>query len=442
MGGLPRRATFIKQETAEDTSTLILDSGNFISSRPLAEPVLETAGAKAELIIQTMDLMGYEALAVGEMDLYLGLDRLRSLEEMTNVRFLSANLTDSKGKALFKTSVILKTGGIRVGVIGLTAPPADQRVLTKRMEGAVVEDPFGTASEEVDKIRDKCDLLVVLSNVTFAKNLELAETVPGIDMIISGGTKRFMKRPLIRKSTLVTTGYYEGRATGKLTIHLDGEIKGWISAQELDYLKKQVQAAGQKTGTPAGQRRYDDLAEKRASADLLTLYEPDMVNLTPSFSDDLEITAMITEYRKNLKNRPGASPGLTAAPGEQVYYTGHEACAQCHEARHRFWLTTDHFKAFESLAPKNAEADPDCIPCHVTGYMRRTGYWPKAPKENLRGIQCESCHGVGSLHAANPESYSLVHLPSAPRCMDCHTEEQDGDFVYFRDRKAVCAEAD
>lgn len=442
MGGLPRRATFIKQETSEDHEALILDSGNFISSRPLAEQVLESAGAKAKLIVQAMEHMGYAALSVGEMDLYLGLDRLRSLGEMTRVKFLSANLTDSKGKALFESSAIFKVGGIRVGVIGLTAPPADKSVLDGRMAGAKIKDPFKAAGEAVEKIRDKCDLLVVLSNVTFARNLELPETVPGIDVIISGGSKRFMKRPTIRNGTLITTGYYEGRAVGDLTIHLEGKVMGWISRKEMDFLDKQIEAAKVKMNSPQGKARYNALLENRQSAEKLTRYQPDMVNLTPSFADDQKIAAMITEYRQSLKKSSGTSRVPAAASGEKVHYTGHEACARCHEARHRFWLTTDHSRAFDSLAPKNAQADPDCIPCHVTGYMRRTGYWPKAPKEDLRGVQCEGCHGIGSLHAADPQSYSLVRLPLGPRCMDCHTESQDGNFDYFRDKLLVCAEAE
>jgi hypothetical protein len=268
----------------------------------------------------------------------------------------------------------------------------------------------------------------------------LAETVPGIDMIISGGTKRFMKRPVIRKSTLITTGYYEGRAMGKLAIRLQGKVTGWISRKEMNFLDRQIEAAEGKMDSPQGKARYEALLTNRQSAEKLTLYEPDMVNLTPSYADDQTVAAMINEYRQKLENSSGSGQGTTAARGEQVHYTGHEACAKCHLARHRFWAATGHFKAFDSLAPKNAQADPDCIPCHVTGYMHRTGYWPKAPKESLRGVQCEVCHGAGSLHTADPQSYSLVHLPLAPRCMDCHTEEQDGDFEYFRDKGLVCSE--
>jgi hypothetical protein len=193
--------------------------------------------------------------------------------------------------------------------------------------------------------------------------------------------------------------------------------------------------------TPGGQEKFEALDQKRRSADEMTPYQTDMVNLDPSFPDDPQVAGMIRDYRKGLLKSSVSSPGLTTPNKEQVRYTGPEACAGCHESRYRFWLATDHSRAFDSLAPKDAGADPDCIGCHVTGYMRRTGYWPKAPREDLRGVQCEACHGVGSLHVGSPDLYSLLHLPAAPQCMDCHTEEQDGDFDYFRDRKLVCQEA-
>ena len=192
--------------------------------------------------------------------------------------------------------------------------------------------------------------------------------------------------------------------------------------------------------TAVDKGKFENILSKRASADEWTLYEPDMVNLDPSIPDDPQVVAMISDYRKGLMETSVSSAGQTAPGKEQVRYTGPQACARCHESRFRFWLTTDHAKAFDSHAPKNAGADPDCVGCHVTGYMRRTGYWPKAPREDLRGVQCEACHGVGSLHIESPDNYSLLHLPSAPQCMDCHTQEQDGDFDYMRDRKVVCAE--
>ncbi len=436
MGGLPRRATFIEQERAEGTGILLVDSGNFIADKPLAEQALESAGAKAELILKAMDSMGYAAMAVGEKDLYLGIERLRSLDGSARVRFLSANLLDSSGKHLFDAHAIVRVQGLTVGLFGLTAPPSDRRVLERRMDKATVADPAEAAREAVEDLSGKCDLVVMLSNVGYAEDLALAESVPGIDIIVTGGTRRFMNRPVIKGGTLITSGYYEGRAVGRLGVHLDGAVEGWISLEERDYLDKQIEVAQTKMGTPAGKRRHEDLVRKRQLMERMTPYESRMVNLDPSIADEPKVTAWISEYRKGLTG----SQGPAAAAVGQVHYTGAEACASCHEGRYRYWLTTDHSRAFESLAPKDAGADPDCLPCHVTGYMRPTGYWPRAPRETLRGVQCEACHGVGSLHISDADSYSLVHLPLAPQCLDCHTMEQDEEFDYSRDKGKVCAE--
>ena len=149
MGGLPRRATFIDQEKHWNQGILILDSGNLAADKPLDEQALEPAGSKAELILKAMDYMGYGATAVGEMDLYLGIDRLEKLSTMTKVRFLSANLTDSQGKNLFEPYRIFRIKGIRVGVIGLTATPSNISLFSRRMHGAVVQDPIPAARNEI-----------------------------------------------------------------------------------------------------------------------------------------------------------------------------------------------------------------------------------------------------------------------------------------------------
>jgi len=387
-----------------------------------------------------MDRMGYAAAAIGEMDLYLGLDLLRSLNDMTKVRFLSANLTDNKGKTLFEPYRLIKAGDITVGVIGLTANPVDKKLFSLRMPGATVKEPFSAVAEAIEEIGGKCDLIVLLSNIGYSKNLDLADIVPGIDVIISGGSKRLMKRPVILNKTLVSSGFYQGRVIGRLLVHLDGDITGWVSRNELDYLDKEIMNAQTKTGTPAGKRKLDALVQERKSMDNLTRYESDMISLTPSFPDDPQVADMISDYRKSLKKGSVVTPGPTTRSEGKVFFTGSKECLSCHESRYRFWLTTDHSRAFESLAPKDAEADPDCIGCHVTGYKRRGGYWPKAPREDLRGVGCEACHGVGSLHVGSPDRYSLLHLPSAPQCMDCHTEDQDDDFNYLRERSLVCSE--
>jgi hypothetical protein len=66
----------------------------------------------------------------------------------------------------------------------------------------------------------------------------------------------------------------------------------------------------------------------------------------------------------------------------------------------------------------------DCAECHTTGYR------PQGHQDGLEGvigtwefsgIQCEACHGPGSLHASNPYGYSMVLDRSAQACGKCHS---------------------
>lgn len=65
----------------------------------------------------------------------------------------------------------------------------------------------------------------------------------------------------------------------------------------------------------------------------------------------------------------------------------------------------------------------DCGECHTTGYSRSgnqdglpgiVGTWAEP------GIQCERCHGPGSLHAANPSAVRPIINRNAELCGECH----------------------
>jgi hypothetical protein len=65
----------------------------------------------------------------------------------------------------------------------------------------------------------------------------------------------------------------------------------------------------------------------------------------------------------------------------------------------------------------------DCGACHTTGYN------PSGNQDDLPGligtwaepgIKCEACHGPGSLHASNPQGYSMQIDRDAEACGECH----------------------
>lgn len=134
-------------------------------------------------------------------------------------------------------------------------------------------------------------------------------------------------------------------------------------------------------------------------------------------------------------------------------YVGAEKCKSCHSAPSKGdqfgkWAAEKHSKAFALLASEEAKktgqakgiAEPQksdqCLKCHVTAFGV-----PDAQKHKkfdvTQGVQCETCHGPGSLHVEarlkvdEPEDGSLVVLPKgeiianpgADACVKCHNKE-------------------
>ena len=91
-------------------------------------------------------------------------------------------------------------------------------------------------------------------------------------------------------------------------------------------------------------------------------------------------------------------------PTDGGSYTGDSVCKQCHPDQTDQWLTTAHAEAFESLKERSQDYNPECIPCHTTGFGYTGGFIRPDLTSEMEGVQCEMCHGAGAEHAENPTS--------------------------------------
>jgi len=111
--------------------------------------------------------------------------------------------------------------------------------------------------------------------------------------------------------------------------------------------------------------------------------------------------------------------------GQEPAYVGAAKCKLCHMKQHKVWSESEHSKAFEVLKP-DEQKDPKCLTCHVTGY-RTT----RQVKSELVGIQCEACHGPGSLYLnihikkdkEGARKAGMIAKPNPDSCKTCHNEE-------------------
>ena len=85
------------------------------------------------------------------------------------------------------------------------------------------------------------------------------------------------------------------------------------------------------------------------------------------------------------------------------------------------------------------EVPYDCGTCHTTGYS------PQDNQEGLAGmvgtfsqpgVQCEACHGPGSLHVNEPHAYTPRIVRAAQECRNCHMTSEvvaGGGFIQHTD---------
>ena len=159
---------------------------------------------KAHLMIECFNLTGVDAIGVGDDDLTLGKEFLLEISKKANFPFLSSNLFDeASGKNLFQLSLIKKINGLRIGIFSLLSPDLFTNSSDPRKKGLNIRPPIEVANAMVKELKPKTDLIILLSHLGYVKDIELAQSVQGINIIVGGHTGINLVYPLVIKDTII-----------------------------------------------------------------------------------------------------------------------------------------------------------------------------------------------------------------------------------------------
>ncbi len=239
--GLEKLATMIHAARADSTPTLLLDAGDALSGSALVRAWNESVRTLPEPVVDAMNALGYDAMAVGNHEFDGGRVALDSTRAHARFPFLAANVIDRRtGRPAFGTSIVREIAGARIGIVGLTTPAVPMLMDSTLYSGLVFLDPIETAQREVARLRgaERCQAVIVLFHSGLERDpaakggeakprigevpnenlgYRLAYEVQGIDVLVLGHTHVVVPSVTIGK-TLVTQAGKNGEALGRVEL--------------------------------------------------------------------------------------------------------------------------------------------------------------------------------------------------------------------------------
>lgn len=364
-GGVTRRVTAVRALSLPNR-TVVVESGSFSGFAGSTRQ----AELKAEALAEVWRRMGVTAANVSAQDAGLGIGVLGSVQRLSGGVLTSATVAGPEG--------VEWGGSVSKGPIRVIGVEPQGALLASRMGGSVFQPVLNSVRAALEEADAEGQGLVVMLQGDRAAAAQLAQQVPGVDVIVfrsTGSASDAVER--VGSTVLVTPGE-KGKAVVRLI---------WQGGRVTQITRR---------------------------------------ILGPEVADDRRTVGLFRSYQTRVRDE-----NLIAQMSrrETPEYAGNTACMSCHAEAAEVWMNSAHAGALKTLEDEFADKDPECISCHVVGMDSVKGFQSRDLTEELANVGCESCHGPGAAHAAKPME---VRLPKVTEqtCMTCHDPNHSPGFRY------------
>lgn len=419
---------------------MVVDAGNALLARKArpGEAGWDQAVVKAEIVAEGLALGGIDAMALGDRDWALGMDKVLALQAAHGLPILAANL-ECDGQRPFPGAKLIQAGSHTVGVVGLTAGEVDgcEVLPLEAAAGAVVEVAGA-------------DVVVVLSPVDRGSLERWLESTHA-DLVIDGVGSRKLLHPEALDGAWWLHAGPRGQLLGLSELTWSPGAVGWVPTTSVERLEEDIERYEERLAGARLRLEAASTPEETARFEgQVTWYEDKIATARAEQVEAVSATGNRFGYRLvQLEGAVGSHAPTAEAvargkdlvdvaepppPPESLKhklapegspFAGSDACATCHAEQDAQWQGTSHATAWASLGEHHRMLDRQCLGCHVTGWEAEGG--PAAPAEigPFRGVQCEACHGPSAAHVAAPVEARPVADPPEETCVGCHDGVQD-----------------
>lgn len=377
-GGIARRAKAISILRDNITDPIfVVDTGGSIGDTTLENKV------KTQILIEAMSYMKYDVVNISYKDLLFSYKWFSEQTEINKVPVISINLMNEDSSNLVEPMKILEFKNHKIAFLGVTyTDDVDSITWPNKGPFAIpvkMEDPVEYVEDALKELaNDKLPVFtILLADVTEDALNRLAKISPSPDLIvIAGPSDNLIEASVLENSIVFNTGK-GGKFLGVAEISFDNN------------------------------GNFDNLSVRS-------------IDLNEDISDEEQMAALAASYNTRLEEAQNQLINAAFPQKEtenNATYEGFLNCTECHQTQTDLWFTTPHSQAYYHLLLANQDFNPQCLPCHTTGFGYKTGYTYFEDTSNLSAVQCEECHGPRGNGAEKLPDYGTV---SSDRCVKCH----------------------
>lgn len=258
-GGYAKLMTAIKQQKALHPDAILVDGGDFSMGS-----LFQTAYPTSAIELRMMGAMGYDATTFGNHEFdYLpaGLasmlnvaagceERVPAIVEANYYPPMEGDALYTEDSALMwdalnnygvKDYILLERGGVHYAIFGINGFDSDDCAPNS---GMILEDPIKTAQRVVDEATAECvatygvePLVICLSHSGTedgkGEDYELAKSVDGIHLIVSGHTHTLIREAIEVNDTYIVSASEYGKYLGVVQMEYETTGKAKLASYEL-----------------------------------------------------------------------------------------------------------------------------------------------------------------------------------------------------------------
>jgi 5'-nucleotidase / UDP-sugar diphosphatase len=192
-GGVARRQSAIAEARRKSANVLLLDAGDEFGGTLFFNRFKGVPERKF------MNELRYDAMTIGNHEFDEGPGVLEQFAKGVNFPLLAANVDlhrEPRLKDLIKPYVVFELGGRKVGVLGLVSEEA--KSTSRPGPNVEFKDIDSSARDAVAQLQSKgVNIIIALSHAGLGRDVELAKTVPGIDIIVGGHTHSVLSNKVV-----------------------------------------------------------------------------------------------------------------------------------------------------------------------------------------------------------------------------------------------------